>query len=170
MISTALFITFVNSEGYIVYLDGMEVEWMVNSPWHVFYNSRMICQMMSYLKAFQGDTRRCQHLPQFLFYKLGCKLPYMLVSQNLQVPFTSNFDQNFIISKGNDWYYFGLDYMTSEYFTDLSVKCIYFDLLKTPSLFDSFKMGVNQLLFLWGAFDPNLESIPSVDPEIQVFS
>lgn len=64
----------------------------------------------------------------------------MLVSQNLQVPFTSNFDQNFIISKGNDWYYFGLDYMTSEYFTDLSVKCIYFDLLKTPSLFDSFKM------------------------------
>lgn len=101
-------------------------EWFVK--WWVIY------------KAFQGDTRRCQHLPQYLFYKLVCKLPYMLVSQNLQVPFTSNFDQNFIISKGNDWYYFGLDYMTNEYFTDLSVKCIYFDLLKTPSLFDSFKM------------------------------
>ena len=64
----------------------------------------------------------------------------MLVFQDLQVPFTSNLDQIFIVRKENDWDYFGLDYMTSEYYTDPSVKLIYFNMLSSRWLFDPFKM------------------------------
>ena len=60
-----------------------------------------------------------------VFYTTVSKLFCTLVFQNLQVLFASNLDLSFIIRKRNDWHHFGLDYVTSLYLTDRSVKYKY---------------------------------------------
>ena len=54
-------------------------------------------------------------------YKLLCTLMF----QYLQVLFPSNLDLSSIIRKGNDWYHFGPDYVTSLYLTNRSLRYTY---------------------------------------------